>query len=382
MINLYYQDPLYINSYSLHEAILEIISKSNYGAGTYAFVSSEGVSLLFEDIKFIEFFDKNYKFDLLVGMDEVTNKKTLLLLESLKNKYLGSFKVQAFYNTTKNSLYHPKVSWFKTEEGNGYLIVGSGNLTASGLRRNREIFSIIELEQDKISEIEAEWKKWYDFNRENIKEISEEEVLKKAEKNGLIFRKKEMILEDNSKENISEEASELEREEIVIEKSEWSIEKQDNVNQLFLTEIPRASTRWNQVNFKKEIFYNYFGVSKEENKQFRVLFKEIKENQLSKIETRPGVTVRSHNYRFELDAAKDKDYPSGNNRPIGIFFKVATRMFLYLILMPEDDLYNSIKIFLGNNTQVTRPDRMKDYQGKISDIWDIIKDTFIAEFIK
>ncbi len=46
---LYIQDPEYENSFLLNEALLEACENAEYGAGTYAFVSANGIDLLMKN---------------------------------------------------------------------------------------------------------------------------------------------------------------------------------------------------------------------------------------------------------------------------------------------------------------------------------------------
>jgi hypothetical protein len=127
----------------------------------------------------------------------------------------------------------------------------------------------------------------------------------------------------------------------------------DDTAQVLLAEIPRASNRWNQVNFDKNSFESYFGAKAGDN-TMRIVFKGIKEDGLvQEAEIRQSVSVKSHNWRFELDLAKDKEYPD-DGRPIGVFVKVAERNFLYMIKMPSDNNYDTILSFLPTSTGVRR----------------------------
>ena len=59
------------------------------------------------------------------------------------------------------------------------------------------------------------------------------------------------------------------------------------------------------------------------------------------VESRPSVSVRSQNYRFELEAAAGLDYPE-RGRPVGVFVNVAPRTFRYRLLMPDDRSYTTV----------------------------------------
>lgn len=386
MVNLYFQDLTYEKSYSLHEALLNVISKSKKGAGTYAFVTSEGIKLLFEDKIFEDFFSKNKTFNLIVGMDEVTNRDTINSLFKLVKKY-ENFKIEAFLHNNKNSLYHPKFSWFRSEDDKGFLIVGSGNLTSSGLRRNREIFNVIELNETEINEIELQWNDWLTFNRNNLKNIEDEKVLKRADLNLYKWKTLKEKVKSADKKTVIDSKDEIIIDEMIkdieIENDTWNIYNDQRVNQLYIGEIPNASKRWSQANFPKESFVNYFGASLENDKEYRVLFKNVSlDGILGEVEIRPGVMVKSQNYRFELEAARQKKYPDGEERPIGIFLKIAVRMFLYMLLMPADLNYKEVREFLYLKTLIKIKGRMKFYNGKIEEFKDILEKLPLKEYVK
>ena len=76
-----------------------------------------------------------------------------------------------------------------------------------------------------------------------------------------------------------------------------------------------------------------------------------KDGTLGEVAKRVSVKVKSHNYRYELLCDETKlPYPSGNDRPIGVFIKVDDRNFLYQLLMPSDYAYGKIKGYLYMET--------------------------------
>lgn len=61
-----------------------------------------------------------------------------------------------------------------------------------------------------------------------------------------------------------------------------------------------------------------------------------------------------------MDAASGLNYPEGDDRPIGIFIKVATRSFIYSLVMPGDVNYNEVQTYL-NNSQPRVGIQMRQY---------------------
>lgn len=101
--------------------------------------------------------------------------------------------------------------------------------------------------------------------------------------------------------------------------------------EVLLAEIPRASNRWGQANFNKEDFTGFFGA----NSRRRLMLWNVHEDRsiAAQPEVRPGVSVKSRNFRIELGAAAGRAYPT-NGRPIGVFVRTAAMEFRYMLLMP------------------------------------------------
>jgi hypothetical protein len=113
---------------------------------------------------------------------------------------------------------------------------------------------------------------------------------------------------------------------------------------VLVAEIPKGSTRWEQANFSKETFISFFGAS--ETIQRRAYFFHVRsDGTMGQQEVRPAVAVQSHNYRFELGAAKGLAYPIAG-RPIGLFVRIAARTFLYMLLLPGSPGHPEISLLL------------------------------------
>lgn len=346
------QDPLYSDSILLHETLLNSCKAATYGGGTYAFVTADGVNLFLGDKIFSEFI-KHGKYTLIAGMDDITSVKALNKLQELKNSYGKHLEVYAFLHTTKGSTYHPKYSWFKTAIG-GILVLGSGNLTQKGLRKNREAFNIIDMDESGINDIESQWNSWMEANKEFIKMIDDPAVIEKAEENAKNIKwirthktKRAMELPKTE----VEPESEVEIEDTISgtftgneEDDAWFFEPK---NEVLFAEIPKSKDRWKQANFDKNTFENFFGAKCGENGEYRILLRNIdKTGVMGDVEIRPAVSVASQNYRFELDAASGLSYPI-DGRPIGVFVKISDRTFLYELFMPDFDNYDTVLAFIN-----------------------------------
>lgn len=342
-MELYLQDSSFINSYTLHEALLRSCGDSIRGGGSYAFVTSGGVKLLLEDDVFLDFFE-NSDFQLIVGTDAITNENALQRLGQLGDKY-SKLNIKAFFHNVNYTTFHPKYCWFKKESG-GVVVLGSGNLTEMGLRKNWEAFTVSEVSEEQILEIESQWNDWVNHNEGHLKNISDSEVIQKAKNNKQISRKIkhdiiptidsiETLPETNLLSGDNGDDEDLEA---------WQYEE---TNKVLIAEIPRSGDRWKQANFDQNNFIDFFGATPGDN-TLRILLKNVKHDGcLSDLEIRPSISVKSMNYRFELDAAAGLDYPK-KGRPIGVFVRISNRMFLYVLSMPDNSEYDELLSYLNN----------------------------------
>lgn len=384
------QDPSYKNSKYLHETLLtECVSGCN-GAGMYAFATKDGIELFMEDENFKKFIQKG-TFLLVVGMDDITNVRAIETLKELQNKYGKNLEIKAYIHNNCKSTFHPKLSWFKRREG-GVLILGSGNLTQQGLRQNREAFTVTDCDEDAMNKVIMEWRQWLEHSKPFLFDISEDIVLERAKQNVLklkvvydmhktavgksdiatysmlaeLFKSqpkdKKFEKEKNEKDANKLRQSKAEKEKAKIDyvvEDEIDVDLEywftDLKSEVLLAEIPKNGNRMSQVNFDKKSFEEFFGATCGENGVYRILFRNVKaDGSLEKIEVRQSVSVESHNYRFELDAAKGVVYPEGAKRPIGVFAKVSDRDFLYEIVMPNNQVYQQVVSVMSNKQSDTR----------------------------
>src|ERR1700736_5180570 len=132
-MTLHIQDPIATDSLCLLRALTDACSDATRGGAAFAFVSVDGIKLLFANRAFARF-SQRHPFEVVVGVDRITNVAALCALEELTNQ-LPNLSVEVFLHNRSGAVFHPKLCWFRTNEG-GNLITGSGNLTAGGLRDN------------------------------------------------------------------------------------------------------------------------------------------------------------------------------------------------------------------------------------------------------
>src|SRR5438445_5155107 len=108
-MQLFLQDRADPQAPSLHETILELCERATRGGGAFAFATRDGVDLLLKDQAFRAFATKS-EFELIVGVDEITNVKALNALQEASTE-LPKLKVKVFYHNLAGSLFHPKFCW-------------------------------------------------------------------------------------------------------------------------------------------------------------------------------------------------------------------------------------------------------------------------------
>jgi hypothetical protein len=161
------------------------------------------------------------------------------------------------------------------------------------------------------------------------------------------------------------------------ESQEWSFQESNSV---LLAEIPKSGNRWNQANFDVDTFETFFGAKAGDNSQRILLRNILSDRSLGRIEVRPSVSVISQNYRFELEAAAGLEYPH-EGRPIGVFIRISTRMFIYKLFMPEtDEKYAEIADWMNSNWS-GRADRMKRIVKAAGEIKELLYNSSLDSFL-
>lgn len=370
---IYIQDPIFSKSYSLHEALISASQGASYAAGSYAFVSRDGVDLLMGDPSFVELVSTS-AFSLIVGMDSITNESAIQRLLDYQKKY-DKLNLKAFIHDNAGSLYHPKICWFKTENG-GVVVTGSGNLTVGGLRKNREAFSCNEVSEEDISEIEVYWNTWLQENEKYLFLLSDDVVAQRAKLNKWKSSAVVKIEADVGGLIAAEDVQEEDDLGVKEELGEWCYSDSAEV---LIAEIPKSKSRWKQANFDVKTFEEFFGGSRHDSSRRIVMRVVLADGDLGEIENRPCVPVASDNYRVELAAAAGLPYPP-EGRPVGIFVKISVRMFLYCLSMPGDGVHEELQNFLSG-VKLVRAGGMRRTRVSVGDIRELFKTLPVSAYL-
>lgn len=341
---LFIQDPSDGSSEYLIDKLLEACGGALSGGGAFAFLSAGGVQLLLRDASFAEFASQGH-FDLVVGADAITDTAAVAALDKART---ASPNIDACVHLPAHprSIFHPKLAWFRKPDG-GVLITGSGNLTAGGLRWNIEAFQVTELDTAGIDQIEQQWAEYKLRCAGSLLSTSDPRVIALLARNAERRKRMRQRGRDDEAETEEIEAPELdivppEAEPLDVDAVPVALDTSD----VLVAEIPKSGNRWKQVNFDIGTFTNFFGASTKVARN-AYFFHVRTDGTVGPQEVRPAVTVASRNYRFELEAASGKIYPS-NGRPIGVFVRIAARTFTYMLLMPNDAAYGPVLALLNN----------------------------------
>jgi hypothetical protein len=344
------QDPSWPNSSYLLEVILENLSTATHGAGMFAFASPGGVRLLLRDADFSAFL-KRGKYELIVGVDAVTNTAALDAIKAVMAEF-PSLSARAFLDDSSQALFHAKFSWFRSKQKSTW-IVGSGNLTPGGLRGNVEAFWVAAGTPAEHKPLEAHWREWLDFHAGHLFPLDHPDVL------------------DRAKQNTGRETPERKVkglvQELLVEGPDGRVAveaMQSPDDAVLIAELPRGD-RWKQADVGIDAFESFFGATP--GRTQRVIFTHVDASgNPGPQELRPSVSVRSHNYRFELGAASGLDYPVVA-RPIAIFVRLATRTFRYHLLMPDSPQHGPISVLLQARTE-PRPGGIRRLQTDVREL--------------
>lgn len=318
----------------LLQAVIEAADGANTGGGFFAFASAAGARLLLRDPVFQDLLGRG-TFDLLVGLDAITDPEALAEIASVAEQLPG-LRAQAFFHE-RSTLFHPKLCWFR--KGRRLrVLVGSGNLTVGGLRTNWEAFLDSTFDGEGRREVEKVIEHWKETHAGLLLPLDAGRVVERARRN-----KRDRALLGGRSAGRTEALAEA----FGDPGGEPSIEILD----VLVAEIPKSKGRWKQANFNKDSYETFFGVQAGEHR--RIVLRHVgATGSLGPIESRPGVAVKSHNYRFELAAASGIAYPR-ISRPIGVFLKTQLGIFLYRLLLPGDASYQRVTAFLDSARPAT-----------------------------
>lgn len=341
------QDNDFEGSLHLDEVILSLVPSSVCGGAAFAFVTADGLNAVFGSGEFKEYF-KKYSFELIIGIDAITNIAAITRASELIREYRGNFHVRVYFSEDNSSIFHPKFVWFEEKAGSGpSLIIGSGNLTASGLQRNTEAFCWIEgnVASDEVVDT---WNQWISSceSKGLLYEINDPKILDLAMQNTRIYQRRSGIQGQPSFAPNGEPDPNID----LVPSVEKDLE-------IMIAGIPMQRGRESQFNMPKKFFTDFFGFDAndaEKNASRRVLLQQIDvDGKVHDMESRAGViSSTSSNYRIELDGTRGLNR-EGEGFPCVVILRIGNRRYLYCVLSQSDDLYDEVLEFAKYNNQAS-----------------------------
>lgn len=367
---------------SLGKELIKQFESKIYNSFTclVAFASYGGVTALTKFIKDGKSNGMNIK--VVLGVDQKATSK-----EALEEVLTWDVDAQ-IYHTSSNNIFHPKVYLFENRDI-FTLIVGSNNLTVPGLVQNIECSLLIKDTIDPSSVHSDFYRYWkgildgsethlYPLTQKLIDDLYKDKVITSEEIRSKRYDDGTDKKEETGKETVTFKKATIQKfpkdfrprrlvkvKQVKTTKKETEEEIERSVridNAVLIAEIPKAGNRWKQANFSQDVFEDFFGATKGDN-SYKVKLTNIKKDgSLGETTESQSVTVKSKNYRFELRCDEtNQPYPSGNDRPIGLFVKEDAKNYMYQVLMPYENAYKKIKdyLYLETANQKGRKDLMR-----------------------
>lgn len=284
----------------------------------------------------------------LVGLDAVTDRPGLeRLLEVAEQN--PQFKPLVIQNTA-GVLIHPKMLVAEYDDGRAVAVVGSNNLTAKGLRRNVEGYTIARFEPGErldLSDWDAFIQRWDGL----ITEI-DDAALQAAEQNMSTLRGLQTAARSSTQPH--PHATLVVSDGHVHEASSVPGIQNDQ-EPLLVAQIPKARDRWSQVHYSTEVIQNYFQATEGTH----VFLREYSSSHVEK--RRVILSPVNKNFKIELGAARMAGSYPPKGRPVVVLRRESSRyrQHRYVLLMPGDQGHTSMttlakEAFVGRRNQVSR----------------------------
>ena len=331
----HFQDPASPDTVYLLEAIIDASRGAASCSGIFAFASRGGVDSLIGDPE-IQDFLRESPMSLLVGIDAVTTRNTLVRLRELEQE-LERLDVLIFRNPTA-ALFHPKVARFEYPDGRRTMIVGSGNLTPGGLRQNIEAFSVMRAAVGETLDASS-WDRFLSEHADDMRAI-DESALERAAQNVVRGRRR-----------LRDAEPDPERAPAVAEPAAGSLVDVElpvgRTDRFLVAQIPKAGGRWHQIHFNRDVIENFFRLRHGTSQ--RVFLVECRQDgTFAEQEVRPCVYSEANkNPKIEIASHHGESYPEAGP-PIAIYRELQVRSFAYMLLMPGDPGYAEMLALTGD----------------------------------
>lgn len=358
-MTLFIQDPGRQNGPILIDELLRALEDTRFTRwqGLYAFASAKGAVAAFGDESFEAFLARGGEVDLVVGLDAVTNPAALL---KLREHISSAVRVSVFASARAGAIFHPKLSVFAGHD-EGRLIIGSGNFTEGGFRRNYEAFVTVDDGATALDQWNSELKH---FRARNIDQIGpiDDAAIARAQRNERIARAARQAAKQ---EVVADPVVVVETDDDVLIAQELSSLGKER--RTLVAQVPRA--RWGQVQFDQGTAGSYFGLSP--GASFAITLEGIDEHgdaQATELR-RLVLSDANGNAKIEFSTRRNRTYPTDDHRPILVVREDASRTFVYSLFMPGDIEYNELEAWISGRD--TSPGGMRRPQLTWGDFNDV-----------
>ncbi|MDQ1924356.1 phospholipase D family protein [Massilia pseudoviolaceinigra] len=331
----------------LLEAIDAAAAKASAGGGVFAFASRGGIEAFFAQPNIARMLDRRQQFQLIVGVDAITNAEALLFLGEKVVQYDGILSAKVFFHEHPRSTFHPKFSWFR-QGGNLRLVTGSGNLTMRGLGQsaiasgaqpgNWEAFSIQSMHGDEATAAMAGIDEWLtgQLAAGTLCALDDARVRERAMANG---RMRFAAVTPRARTPARTAGAAADIEVAPVDGIRFS------TPEILVREIPRNRT--GQADLGRKALTDFFGYEGSEKKVF-VQYVSL-DNIPKPVEPILLFVNQSKNYRLELREIAGLNYDLGDDdsRMLVIATKLDLRSFRYTIVPVTAPEYTAVAQLLG-----------------------------------
>ena len=327
-----------------------------------AFASGSGIASLTPYISDAK--ASGMKIRVILGIDQKGTSKEAL--DAVLNWGIDAY----VYHTNSRNIFHPKVYLFENEDI-FTLIVGSNNLTVPGLVKNVECSLLIkDIKSNPVhKEFYDYWKAILDGTETSLYPLTRKFI--DAVVAGKLVpsdTERAAIHDDKGKDATVKSVAAMfktvpiqkfpkgfaprkisVKTKVVASGKKACVPVPQTIpagEQILIAEIGGGS-RWKQVNFPLQIFEDFFGAERGNNNYKIELLNIAKDGTLGDVKESQSVTVKSRNYRFEINCKETQGaYPGNDKRPIGIYVKIGDAAFAYHVLRAGYKRYSAVKKLL------------------------------------
>jgi hypothetical protein len=336
-VSLALQDPGAVSGYLLEE-IVKAAESAERGGGVFAFATAGGIATVLGDRAVLPLLRRG-SFDLIVGVDAVTDPRALDELDKRSKQHRGLTAGVLVHGEAV--LFHPKLSWFAGPRGLT-VIVGSGNLTVRGLRENWEAFAKLELRGVEAARVEKQILEWKHRHEHLL--VSPQSAVARAE----------------AKKNTGRESS------LKHPKSSPKAKRAHPATaDVLVAEAPKSGSRPSQVNFHLNHYEGFFH-AKPGSGQRVVLYQVLPSGSVGEPESRPSSSRKSQNFSLELNGFKTLA-GRGTDPSIGLYLSLPQGIFLYQRIARGQPGYKQLSAFLAEHW-TGRANQKRQVVAKLRDV--------------